>query len=947
MNGKPFLAKTYKPGEPVNLNKEETCFKVRTGSVIIHIVEITGGTPGRRLSGHLFGSGSTLFGLTSESLSLLIVPRTDVTIEETGIKDLKDEQDDLVSAYGRWVHHPLFTGKVQGRTQNITRLQPGINRAASGNAFRAEMEDREMLLCRVIEGAAKDFISDTVFTPDEGFFPVNPDTVLITENDSVIEVSSSPDYEQEIDLPLYFQTCRQWARQRMHARWADNQKSEEERFSAWMTQESKLRECIIKKTPEAGRNEDSLWPVFTRVLKEIGVKPKDPGTFDSQISENCDVFTSISLMAEHSGVRIRRVRLLDSWWKKDNGPLLVVKNDTFLLAAIQKKPNHYDLYDAKGIRVRHERIAETVISPMAYMLYPPFPDRELNLSDILRFIFGSVWKRDLGFLVIFGMLVGVLATAVPVAIGILFNNAIPYADYELFQAVIIVLLLSTIASAIFQIGREIALLRLEGRIGGVLEAAVWDRMLKLPAAFFRNYNAGNLASRAGIVDGIRQLLSGVTITVIFGAVFSIFNVLLMFAISVDLALKVVSFVALVFIITVVIGYLSLSPRRELLALQGHLSGITFQMLSGIVKISSAGAENRAYLRWEKEFRKQIALKLRIGSYDVYSRVFTVLWPGMLTIIVFAITGYSMALPHPDISNGWFLAFYSAVGAFSAAFASLGDAFITVCNIKPMWDWMSPVLTTKIEVEEGHIHPGTLTGALELSHINFRHTQEGPLVLTDISLEVHPGEFVAIIGPSGSGKSTLLRILLGFEKPDSGAVLYDGQSLAQLNVREVRKQIGVVLQDGQLMADSIFNNIAGSRSLSMDEAWDAARLAGLESDIRQMPMGMYTYINEGSANISGGQKQRVLIARAIASRPRMILFDEATSALDNASQKIVSNSLYDLRLTRVIIAHRLSSIEAADCIYVLDSGRIVESGKYDELMAKGGVFSRLAQRQLVD
>ena len=264
----------------------------------------------------------------------------------------------------------------------------------------------------------------------------------------------------------------------------------------------------------------------------------------------------------------------------------------------------------------------------------------------------------------------------------------------------------------------------------------------------------------------------------------------------------------------------------------------------------------------------------------------------------------------------------------------------------MWDWISPILTTETEAKSGQEPPGILTGSIELHHVSFRYSPDTPLVLQDISLKINPGEFVAIVGASGSGKSTLLRILLGFEKPDTGSVLYDLKSLVQLNIREVRNQIGVVLQEGQLMSGSILNNIAGTRTLSLEEAWSAAKSVGLDTEIREMPMQMHTYISEGSGNISGGQKQRILIARAIASNPRILFLDEATSALDNMTQNIVMESLEKLKLTRVVIAHRLSTIQHADIIYVLDKGKIDDAGTYQELLNKGGLFSQLVQHQLI-
>jgi ATP-binding cassette subfamily C protein len=263
----------------------------------------------------------------------------------------------------------------------------------------------------------------------------------------------------------------------------------------------------------------------------------------------------------------------------------------------------------------------------------------------------------------------------------------------------------------------------------------------------------------------------------------------------------------------------------------------------------------------------------------------------------------------------------------------------------MFERARPILETLPETSDAKGEPGGLTGNIEISHAFFRYRPDTPLVLRDLSLSVRPGEFVALVGASGCGKSTLFRLLLGFDRLDSGAIHFDGQDLAGMNPQAVRRQIGVVLQNGQLQTGDIFENIAGTRPLTIDDAWAAASLAGLEDDIRAMPMGMHTVISEGGGGLSGGQRQRLMIARAIASRPRILLFDEATSALDNLTQAIVSRSLEQLEATRIVIAHRLSTIVKADRIFVLEAGRVVQSGSYAELIAQEGLFAKLAQRQL--
>jgi ABC-type bacteriocin/lantibiotic exporter with double-glycine peptidase domain len=240
----------------------------------------------------------------------------------------------------------------------------------------------------------------------------------------------------------------------------------------------------------------------------------------------------------------------------------------------------------------------------------------------------------------------------------------------------------------------------------------------------------------------------------------------------------------------------------------------------------------------------------------------------------------------------------------------------------------------------------LKGAIELSHVSFNYQKDGPLVLDDVDFRIEADEFVAIVGPSGSGKSTLLRILLGFEMATEGGVFFDGQSLTTLDIRAVRQQIGVVLQHSRLMAGDIFTNIVGNTGRNQDDAWRAARQAALAKDIEAMPMGMHTVIAQGGGTLSGGQRQRLLIARALAAEPRIVFFDEATSALDNLTQAQVSESLESLRVTRVVIAHRLSTIRHADKIVVLERGRIVQMGRFEELMNVAGTFRELARRQTI-
>jgi ATP-binding cassette subfamily C protein len=423
---------------------------------------------------------------------------------------------------------------------------------------------------------------------------------------------------------------------------------------------------------------------------------------------------------------------------------------------------------------------------------------------------------------------------------------------------------------------------------------------------------------------------------------SAFSFVLLFYYDWKLALLATGLSLVLVLAIALTSYLQLGHQRVLGAIGGRLSGLVLELINGVSKFRVAGAEARAFAYWAGEFAGQRRVSYRARSVNNALLVFNAAFPVVTSMAVFAAMMFWLD-PKPSI--GSFLGFNSAFTQFITGVLAIGTACATVIQIVPLFERARPILEALPEADENKADPGELSGAIELNNVSFRYLENGPPVLDDISLQIRPGEFVALVGPSGSGKSTLLRLLLAFDAPEAGAILYDGRDLASLDPRGVRRQIGSVLQNGRLMSGNVFENIVGSSTLTMDDAWEAARMAGLDEDIRQMPMEMQTVISEGGGTLSGGQRQRLLIARAIVHRPRIVFFDEATSALDNRTQEIVSKSLEGLAATRVVIAHRLSTIVNADRIYVLQNGRIVESGTYRELMQRRGLFSELARRQI--
>jgi NHLM bacteriocin system ABC transporter ATP-binding protein len=444
------------------------------------------------------------------------------------------------------------------------------------------------------------------------------------------------------------------------------------------------------------------------------------------------------------------------------------------------------------------------------------------------------------------------------------------------------------------------------------------------------------------INTIREMIAGATLSSLLTGGFSIFSFAVIYYYSVQLGLLATLMAAIIIGVTLVGGYFQLRYQRRETELLGRVSSLVLQMLTGIAKLRAAGAEMRAFAVWAEQYSVQKSNAIKAQSAANAVAVFNSA-SGVLTyMVIFASVAYFMG---GSISTGEFVAFNTAFAQFLLASTGITTAVVTILQAAPFYERAKPILRTLPETDTTSPDPGELRGRVEVHHVYFRYDPDGPPVLDDVSLRAEPGEFVAIVGPSGAGKSSLLRQLLGFEEPESGSVFFDDHDLAGLNVQTVRHQMGVVLQNGRLMSGTVYQNIAGVSQLTMEGAWEAARMAGLDRDIEMMPMGMFTFLGEGASTISGGQRQRLMIARAIASRPRILLFDEATSALDNRTQAIVSASLENLKATRLVIAHRLSTIINADRIYVLVAGRIVQSGTYAELMDQEGPFKDLAMRQI--
>lgn len=646
-----------------------------------------------------------------------------------------------------------------------------------------------------------------------------------------------------------------------------------------------------------------------------------------------------------SHLRTRRVALEENWWKTDNGPLLgFLETVDTPVALIPESRTRYRMWDPTTDIWRHvDNDVAGTIKPFAVALYRSFPHKKLAVFDLLRYGMQNAWAVDAVTVVLVGLLSGLLGLVIPVATGFIFDSLVPRAERGQLLQLGLFLGLGAAAGFVFQIARSIASLRLESRMNASIQASVWDRLLSLPMPFFRGYSTGDLAVRAGSINAIRRMVSGAAMSVLFSGVFSIFNFLALFYYSRSLAVTATILVAISIVLTVVSSIVSLERYKEVWGFNGKLSGLILQLINGIAKLQVSGALNRVFHLWTNLFSRKRKAEFKARTISNIFGVFQGVFPLVCSLVIFY---RAAATPDLVLSTGTFLAFSASFAAFMSAMLALSGTFISLLVIVPQFERAQPILHALPEYRDDKADPGDLNGDIEVNHVRFRYHRSGPLILEDVNLRIRPGEFVALVGPSGAGKSTLLRLLLGLETASSGAITMDGMELNTLDLRSVRQQIGTVLQNSRIMPGDVFHNIIGaSAELTINDAWEAAEMAGLAEDIREMPMGMFTVISEGGTTISGGQRQRLLIARALVNRPRILYFDEATSALDNRTQDIVGRSLERLNATRLVIAHRLSTIVNADKIIVMDKGRIVEQGTYGELLSLDKAFAELARRQL--
>ena len=692
-----------------------------------------------------------------------------------------------------------------------------------------------------------------------------------------------------------------------------------------------------KKRRSFSDDREKIKSALDEILAYYGVRPRDiphdVKEVDDQIEYSC----------RQSGIMYRSVKLEKGWYRDAAGAMLGRLKSGEVVALLPDKLGRYGFFNPNTQkRVKLNRKTQELFEEDAYCFYKPFPLKKIGIRDLIKYIFSTIDVSVIVYIVaitLFATLVGMIT---PKITKILFSDVLESKSLQLLLSVACFYVCTSLSLLLIRGIKSLLMNRVSIQMDVSVQAATMARVLSLPPNFFKNYSSGEITSRAQSVNSLCTTLVQTFLSTGLTSLFSLLYITQVFIYAKELVVPALCVTIATLVFSVVSSLVQMKISEKQMELSGKMSGLTYQIITGVQKIKLSGSEKRVFARWLNHYSEEAKLTYNPPKFLLFNGVISTAISLVGTIVMYFFAVQS------NVSVADYTAFNSAYGMLSGALMSVAGIALTAARIKPVFEMAKPIMNAEPEISEGKQTVTKISGGIELSHVSFRYDVNSPLVVDDLSLKIRPGQYVAVVGKTGCGKSTLLRLLLGFEKPQKGAIYYDGRDIETVDLRSLRKKIGVVTQNGKLFQGDIYSNIVISAPyLSVDDAWKAAEVADIAEDIRKMPMGMHTIISEGAGGISGGQKQRLMIARAVAPNPKILMFDEATSALDNITQKKVSEALDGLKCTRIVIAHRLSTIKQCDRIIVLDGGKIAEDGTYDELLAKKGYFYELVERQRLD
>jgi ATP-binding cassette subfamily C protein len=955
---------------PFLLDDPEACWWLERGTIELFVVELDqAGNRGMRRHFATIEAQSLLCGVVNEALgakarALLAVPHVNSQVRPLRLAQLKQLGQ---SAAPELLHiiEPWINGLLNALAASLVpapvvqqRLEPGIDlRLASSQRLAScsglawlELEPDDALFFGT---------QDLPEVAGKSHFPVNENAWLQSCRSLSLKPDSSAQWLADGRLWLGLLALHQLLIPSLWLNLVFTEIDEHQRLQDrakatgrdWDLGLGHLQGVLAPKTQDLHPDQaDRLVSVMRVIGKAQGFKLLVPPSNRRQH----DASDSQQLMAllQASNLRARALTLEADWASQSTEPMLgFARDDGRPLAIVPshsgKRIRIFDpTLDAKEHPGQYHEGPEALalLSNKAWAFTIPLPPDRLDWKVLPIFSLKRSW-RDILTLLLAALAGGLLGMAVPIGSAHLIDSVIPAHERGYLIQIGIMLALLGLASFIMSYIGGIAFSRFQARAGSSLQAAIIDRLLRLPVTFFRNYSSGDLALRANAITQIEQLLSSSIWQALLGAVFALFSFGLLFWYDWRLAFWALGLSVVFMLGSFGVILLQLREERHMAQSEGRLQSLVLQLITGISKLRLSAAEERVFARWAGLFAQNRQRAVRAARYANIQTAFSALFGLLPLFVFFLVLGHIPASQDKvGMSIGSLAAFLAAFGNFNANMTQLLHTIVQMLAVQPLVERALPILEARPEVQENRDDPGQLSGALAWAEVSFRYQADGPLILDRVSLRVQPGEFVAIVGASGCGKSTLLRLLLGFEALQSGAILFDGKDMAELDLLALRRQMGVVLQNSLPMPGSIFENIIGAGQGSLNDAWEAARAAGLAEDIEAMPMGMHTLVTEGGS-LSGGQLQRLMIARAIVTKPRILVLDEATSALDNRIQAMVSESLEQLAVTRIVVAHRLSTVTRAHRICVMEAGRIIEQGSYAALMQQGGHFARLAAAQI--